>query len=347
MLSILAILALTSIGQSAFTPLKDGYPVISNKSTIADVEQLAGGHAGTYPPAPTLDVDDRTSWAVLAFSSLSTIAFYNELIANITNHVPGYDVSPHNESYIIQSLEFFVGAAEIQYYDAEWAVTGFNGSKVRPCEYDFPVTDFESAIDYAIRLSYISIAHIPDMVQRTANNLGTDGANIIFNLAGWSSVYGQQNGWFRSLLGKSPSVQPVSTPAPRDFLYSFIYQTSVVLGSCPGASLPVQRYEPLILVTGNVKDALIEFEFINKAKIDVESNHSLVYLNGNIAPLTVPFNVSSNHDDKVKITADFPHDTWDMDGLTLVSVVKGIGNFSFPIDVANATLFGPALIVYN
>ncbi|ODM20626.1 hypothetical protein SI65_03679 [Aspergillus cristatus] len=305
MLSVLAILTLTSIGQSAFTPLKDGYPVISNKTTLADVEQLAGGHAGTYPPAPTLDVDDRTSWAVLAFSSLSTIAFYNELIANITNHVPGYDVSPTM------------------------------------------ITDFESAIDYAIQLSYISIGHIPDMVQHTANNLGTGGANIIFNVAGWSSVYGQQNGWFWSLLGKSPSVQPVSTPAPRDFLYSLIYQTSVVPGSCPDASLPVQRYEPLILITENVKDALIKFEFINKAKIDAGSNHSMVYLNGNIAPLTVPFNVSSNHDDKVKITADFPHDKWNMDGLTLVSVVKGTGNFSFPIDVANATLFGPALIVYN
>jgi hypothetical protein len=68
---------------------------------------------------------------------------------------------------------------------------------------------------------------------------------------------GEQNGFYRSMLGKVPSALPFLTTGTREFAFSSLVQTFVVPGSCPNINtIPLPVFAPLTLVTAPIASGL-------------------------------------------------------------------------------------------
>ena len=169
---------------------------------------------------------------------------------------------------------------------------------------------------------------------------------------------GEQNGFYRSLLHKVPSALPFLTGGARDFAFSAINQAFTVPDSCPSNGLLVQGgltiFDVLTLETSadditSAEDSTLQFSFqTQKSNSDVQENFFLTYINQQNVPFSVPIDVTGTEaNGAITFTASFPGQSQEMNGLTIAAITNGNGPFTSPDDVADATLFGPALIEVN
>jgi hypothetical protein len=92
-------------GYSPF-PLKDGFPSPS-AAQIKDIEMRAGGTLpnGPLPPnpnSPTAALDLQ----VIAFNEIFEVAYFTQLLQNVTENKPGYEVpAKWGKAYIVKLLE--------------------------------------------------------------------------------------------------------------------------------------------------------------------------------------------------------------------------------------------------
>lgn len=246
-------------------------------------------------------------------------------------------------------------------YNANDAVRYFtNGSHIFPCTYVFPVSNFSSAIALAQTTTDMYIGLLANIQQRTAKNLGGDSNTIVYVLAQALGQEGQQSGWFRSLQSKHPSAQPFLTTSTRDFDFSWLQQF-IVPSSCPSTKdIPLQ-ISPQLYVEGNVVGSGLVT--LRVPGIVNPVTQSVAYVNGALLPTVVSFNVTrvSRCSSRLMknvvsrfshcgsgtvstITANFPYAHNVMHGLTLAAIVKNGLSFITSEDVANATIYGPAVI---
>ncbi|KAI1502204.1 hypothetical protein F5X99DRAFT_169825 [Biscogniauxia marginata] len=339
-------------------PLPNGFP-FPDDAALEELFSAAGGNFTNMPLAPKFDDDSLTSWKLQAFNEFMEVAFFTQLIANITDRLPGFELDPRSESYVLESLKTIQAQEEMHAYNANDAVRHFtNGSHIFPCTYVFPVSDFLSAVAFAQTFTDMYIGLLTNIQQRTANGLGTDSNSIIYVLAQALGQEGQQSGWFRSLQAKPPSAEPFLTSSTRDFAFSWL-QRFIVPGSCPNlGDISLQIFPPLdvegkVVGTGPVI-------LIVPGSVDPESQ-AVAFVNGALVPTVVPLNVTStsgcgvtrndlsglsgcNRGITTAITADFPYAQNVMHGLTLAAVVKKGPTFITAEDVADATIYGPAVI---
>lgn len=87
-LALFAVAAPTSLGKNQ---LPDGMPD-PDPSELKQIEQAAHGTLPNGPPPPVISSDGIMNLQLIAFNELFEVAFFNELITNITNKVEGYDI---------------------------------------------------------------------------------------------------------------------------------------------------------------------------------------------------------------------------------------------------------------
>lgn len=84
-------------------PLANGFPFPS-ESALQDLFVTAGGNFTNHPPAVKFDEDSLTSWKLQAFNEFLEVAFFTQLIANITGKVSGYELDESNYDKILNTL---------------------------------------------------------------------------------------------------------------------------------------------------------------------------------------------------------------------------------------------------
>ena len=84
-------------------PLPNGFP-FPGETALEELYIAAGGNFTNMPLAPKFDSDSLTSWKLQAFNEFMEVAFFTQLIANVTNDVPGYELHPESKNYILDSL---------------------------------------------------------------------------------------------------------------------------------------------------------------------------------------------------------------------------------------------------
>ncbi|OTB00229.1 hypothetical protein M426DRAFT_66336 [Hypoxylon sp. CI-4A] len=324
-------------------PLPNGFP-FPDESALEQLFTTAGGNFTNMPLAPKFDDDSLTSWKLQAFNEFMEVAFFTQLISNITNRVPGYELDEENESHILDTLKTIQAQEEMHAYNANDAVRNFaNGSHIFPCTYTF--TDL-----------YIGL--LTDIQVRTARSLGADSYPIIYVLAQALGQEGQQSGWFRSLQGKHPSSQPFLTSSTRELVFSWL-QRVIIPGSCPNlADIPLSIYPSL-----DVQDEVIgtgPITLLVPGPVDPTSQ-SVAFVNGALVPTVVPFNVTGiseygmrvngatdtrgcSKDVATRIVAEFPYAHNVMHGMTIATIVKKGLRYVTAEDVTNGTIYGPAII---
>lgn len=369
-------------------PLANGFPNIANPSD--QLNQIQQDARGTLPkaapnaPAPaTPQPDSLTSLGFIAFNELFEVAFFTELFNNVTTGASGFregDLLGQDKAKILSILKVVIAQEELHELNANGAFQKFTGQMIQPCQYNFPVSNFNQSISLASTFTDVVLGTLPDIQTLFAN------ANDNGLIRGVGSVIGQegeQNGFYRDILGKNPSALPFLTASARDFAFSAIVQNFVVPGSCPSSLDILQQggltiFDILTVVNPpttptNQKVTFRLKTFSQKTKssgagaaADFVSSHDnstttpqqqqqyslfLTYINQLNAPISVPIEDAKKiHDDAegstIEFSANFPGADNLMNGLTIAAVTKG-KDF---VDVAAAamnTLFGPGLIEIN
>lgn len=325
-------------------PLPNGFPFPSD-AALEELFTRAGGNFTNAPLAPKFDDDSLTSWKLQAFNEFLEVAFFTQLIANITDSVPGYELDGESKEGILGALMTIQAQEELHAYNANDAVRYFtNGTHIQPCSYVFPVTSFSTAIAFAQTFTDLYIGLLSNIQQRTARSLGAASNPIIYVLAQALGQEGQQSGWFRALQGKHPSAEPFLTSSTRDFAFSWL-QRWVVPGSCPNLEeIPLRRF-PVLEVVGPVGPVVTLR--VPPGKVDADAQ-SVAFVNGALVPTVVPFEVKDcggMGGSMTEIVAQFPFASNVMRGMTLAAVVwNRPPAFITAEDVADATVYGPAVI---
>jgi hypothetical protein len=90
-LALFAVAAPTPFGKNQPS---DGMPSPSPEQ-LKLIEQAAHGTLPNGPPPPVISSEGIVNLKLIAFNELFEVAFFNELITNITNKVEGYDMEDH------------------------------------------------------------------------------------------------------------------------------------------------------------------------------------------------------------------------------------------------------------
>lgn len=375
-------------------PLANGFPNIANPSD--QLNQIQQDARGTLPkaapnaPAPaTPQPDSLTSLGFIAFNELFEVAFFTELFNNVTTGASGFregDLLGQDKAKILSILKIVIAQEELHELNANGAFQKFTGQMIQPCQYNFPVSNFNQSISLASTFTDVVLGTLPDIQTLFAN------ANDNALIRGVGSVIGQegeQNGFYRDILGKNPSALPFLTASARDFAFSAIVQNFVVPGSCSSSLDILQRggltiFDILTVVNPpttptnqkvmfRLKTFSQKMDFSGEAAADSVSSHEnstspphqqqdnlfLTYINQLNAPISVPIEdakkISDNHNNDnddysssstIQFSANFPGADNLMNGLTIAAVTKG-KDFVDVGAVANNTLFGPGLIEIN
>ena len=96
---------LSMVNASPFSfPLSNGFP-FPGEAALEKLFTTAGGNFTNMPLAPKFDKDSLTSWKLQAFNEFFEVAFFTQLIANITDEVPGYELETEQKNYVLDSLK--------------------------------------------------------------------------------------------------------------------------------------------------------------------------------------------------------------------------------------------------
>ncbi|KAI9645720.1 hypothetical protein NHQ30_005152 [Ciborinia camelliae] len=337
----------------------------TDTSPLLAIQTQAHGSLSNIPPPPALagGNDSLTNFKFVAFNEIMEVAFFEELVYNITTNVTGYTFTNQTETNnVLINLNAIVAQEKLHALNAEKAIVRFtNDTKaiIQPCQYNFPVNTFNEAIAIASLFTDVTMGTLGDI----QTVFGTNGDSaFIRGVAAALGQEGEQNGFFRQILNKIPSALPFLTPSTRDFAFSAVMQNFVVPGSCPNNdSIPLKTFQKLTAIQpDNINaNSTIKFTFqlngsqsYNTTWGEKCKNLSLVYINQLNKPVVQPFDTISLQDGvTVAITAKFPFDAGAKNGapgngLTLAALAVG-KDFADVVDVSNKTVFGPAPIEVN
>jgi hypothetical protein len=99
----------TAHGQSQ---LPNGLPNPS-QSQLAQIEENAHGTLPNAPPPSNISADGITNLKLIALNELFEVAFFNELLLNITNNVTGYEFSDKSDrDFAIKSFTAILAVSD-------------------------------------------------------------------------------------------------------------------------------------------------------------------------------------------------------------------------------------------
>ena len=355
---------------SAFKfPLSNGFPAISKGSSqLSTVEEQAGGTLPNGTPPPSVSGDTQVSLGFIAFNELFEVAFFTELIQNITEAKPGYDQIDDSDG-VLGILKEVLAQEELHELNANFAFNAFTGKTIEPCQYDFPVDNLNDAIALASTFTDVVLSTLPDIQTLFAGDV--DSVGLIRGVGSVIGQEGEQNGFYRQILHKNPSQLPFLTAGARDFAFNAILQSFVVPDSCPSLGLLEQPQEGTgltelfvlnVLTPAQVfglEDITAKFSIqtikpAHSVQAQVESYQSyadgglfMTYINQQNVPVSVPIDVSGISGDALEFTASFPGQSQDLNGLTIAVVTSTNQGLTSTDVVAEKTLFGPGLIEIN
>lgn len=323
-------------------PLPNGFPN-PNPEQLLQIQKEAHGTLPNGPPPPKLSDQGVTNLKLIALNELFEVAYFTQLVHNVTSKAPGYDLGS-DETYVVDTLTAILAQEELHLLNANGALKHFNHDPIQPCKYSFPVSDYKSAIALAGTFTDLVLGTLQDVAQVFAQN-SDDG--LVRAVASVIGNEGEQQGFYRLVQKKRPSAQPFLTTATRDFAFTAI-QSFTIPGSCPNiASIPLKTFKPLTVETADIKPVTqnIRFSFARTKEDSYETGQlKLVLLNGQNLPIVQSLENVQMEEGKVVFEAALPFDEFQMNGLTIAAVTQGAAQFDNADQVAQATIFGPGLI---
>ena len=117
-----------------YFPLQNGFPTPDRNGEIT-IQDGAHGTLPNGPPPPALSAEGVTNLKLIALNELFEVAFFTELIYNVTNKVSGYDLGMGHD-YMLDSLNAIVAQEELHVLNANGALDHFKQEKIQLCKYN-------------------------------------------------------------------------------------------------------------------------------------------------------------------------------------------------------------------
>ncbi|QIW98501.1 hypothetical protein AMS68_004019 [Peltaster fructicola] len=334
-------------GQVPFTfPLANGFPNVAIPSdALTQIQRTAQGTLPNGGLPANVSANSAEAFKIVAFNEIFEVAYFNALINNITNNVPGYAfVDDASKQSVLKKLNAIQAQEQLHALGANAILATNNVAPIQACQYVFPVTTFNDAIALASTFTDVVLGTLQSVDFNLGINRDTELLGLLTSIVGQE---GEQDGYFRTLIGKIPSALPFLTAAAGPFAASVLLQDFVVPGSCGNLNtINVAVFPALSVDSANITlaDQTLNFSFHSN---DTTDGLSVVYINQQNTPVTTPLTNVQKTGDLVSFSAQFPGDTNLMNGLTLVAVTNSAGPFSGAEAVAAATKFGPGIIEIN
>lgn len=332
-----------SEGGAVVFPLPDGFPNPS-PAQLTTIEQAALGELSNAPPPANISQAGLTNLQLIALNEIFEVAYFTELVQNITQNKPGYDQVP-NRDFVLKTLNAVVAQEKLHALNANTALKHFNATPIEPCSYAFPVNSFTDAIALAATFTDIVLGTLQDVIQQFAAN---GDAALTRGIGSVIGQEGEQEGWYRLIEGKVPNALPFLTTSVRDFAFTAI-QGFTVPGSCPNINLiNLKTFAPLAVVNQpGAATTQVKYTFTAPQGFNTKAPLSIVYLNQQNLPLVEPLQVLSVSGQTITGQALFPYDANEMNGLTIAAVSTSAGPFANADAVVASTIAGPGLIEVN
>ncbi|KAM0250542.1 hypothetical protein ACHAQJ_008593 [Trichoderma viride] len=336
----------------------DGYPT-PNTQQLRTIAQDADGSLTNAPPPATLADSTLQSLQAIAFNEEFEVAYFTSLLANVTTGVRGYESwKSYGKAELEKVLKIVIAQEELHAINALNALNKFKKLAPLPCKYRFPATNIHDAIAVAEAFTALVMGTLQDVSQgaATAGDVG-----IVRTVASIIGQEGEQNGFYRTLLGVVPSEKPFLTTNVGPFAYSFINNNFIVPNSCPfdvtafgipiftqldvegaAAVLDVKPEDQVLSFSADLSTVTSAAKFSNGNSAGL----FITYFSGQLLPISVPVQNFKWNGGKVTFSAPFPFEENIMFGLSVAALTDG-GNFTTPDAVPAATLAAPALIVVN
>jgi hypothetical protein len=329
-------------------PTSDGFPNLSS-TNLPEIEKAAGGTLPDGPLPTTLKATGITILQLLALNELFEVAYFTELLANITSNATGYDaasLAPLDRTYVIDTFTAVVAQEKLHAAGVNGILQNAGQPAIEPCQYQFPVSTFVEAVTLANTFTDIVLGTLPEAQAAFAADGGDEtGLPIVFGAV--LAQEGEQNGFYRSVQKKTPSAAPFLTGGSPSFAFTAI-QSFIVPGSCPQplTNIKLTTFGPLkVITTPEAMNMTLEFAVPGTV---APATNSLVYISGQNVPVTVPIGPVTSIAGMSHFNASFPFESGFANGLTIAAVVNGTGQtFASTDAVAAATLYGPGLIEVN
>ncbi|EAT90175.2 hypothetical protein SNOG_01963 [Parastagonospora nodorum SN15] len=311
---------------NVYFPLEKGFPNPNQDQTL-QIQLQAHGTLPNGPPPPSLSPEGIKNLQLIALNELFEVAYFTELVHNVTNKYQGYDLGRGHE-YVLDALTAIVAQEELHLLNANGALKKFNTAPIEPCKYSFPVTDFQSAIALAGTFTDLVLGTLQDVNQIFAAS--GDAALV----RGVSSVLGNeasQEGFFRLVQKKRPTSQAFPNDRDKGLCvhgYPVLY--------CPRLVSEISRRFPLKTFEGPLR---MMRGLVLKAR-----DLKVVFINSQNKPIVKGLDKWDVREEKVVFEAAFPYDEFLMNGLTIAAVTVGKDEFASADEVAEAAVFGPGLI---
>lgn len=179
-------------------PLDNGSPTLSDDAKHT-VNVLAHGTEPNGPP-PTLEADNPTSFQLIAFNEIFEVAFFTDLLFNVTNNVPGFEVTDQNERQTLINALVAIQATEELHADNANAVLSNNKiATIQPCKYQFPTTNLMDALNLAATFTDVVLGTLQDIQLHIAQNNADDGPAVVPIIGSVIGDEGEQTGFFRNV----------------------------------------------------------------------------------------------------------------------------------------------------
>ena len=91
-------------------PLSDGFPEPS-PAQLAEIETLAGGSLPNGPLPTQLSPTAIVTLQLIALNEIFEVAYFTDLLANITTNVTGYELDGYNRTFVIEALTAVVNVS--------------------------------------------------------------------------------------------------------------------------------------------------------------------------------------------------------------------------------------------
>jgi hypothetical protein len=220
----------------------------------------------------------------------------------------------------------------------------FGVNPIQPCQYQFPVEDFKSAVILASTFTDLVLGTLQDVVERFAIGQDFDLARQISSIIGQE---GEQQGWYRVMQSKIPSELPFLTTSDLSFAFTAI-QSFVVPGSCPNIQeIPLKTFEPLTIATPPGPETQNITVVFKDPGFNDRDELWITYINQQNFPIVEPLDILSQEHGNVAAEAIFPYTEHEMNGFTIAAITKSGGPFGNAYAVAANTIAGPGFIIVN
>ncbi|EAU31856.1 hypothetical protein ATEG_07594 [Aspergillus terreus NIH2624] len=304
--------------------LPDGMPNPSPEQ-LCDIQRRAHGTLPGLPLPETISEAGITNLQLIAFNELFEVAFFYDLLSNVTDRVEGYTFPTPEDRHTSTC------------------------PPSSPASTPSPSPPLMLPIELAATFTDLVIGTLEDVTQRFAEGGDTGLTRVIAATIGNE---GEQEGWFRVLQRKIPSEVPTLTTSDVNFAFSAA-NAFVVKGTCPNLDeINLKIFPELeVLAPPGPKSQIIK---VTWALYDIEQSAAfrpadlwLTYINQLNPPITERLDVISFDGRTVVGQAYFPYDEHLMNGLTIAVVTMSPGPFANVTGVAGQTHAGPGLIIVN